>query len=189
MVTREKGQAKKPPAPRTERERDAARKRTSAARRRPSRSRSVRDPRRRKRLEADDAAWLRWYFHETFWYDFTEQQIAMIDAIHRKIRQGGDQAIAASRGEGKSTLAERLALKYVLQGLLQFVLLLHSTGGKAADSLAEIKEAIENNDRLAADYPEVCTPVRALEQTPNRAHYQLVTGKRHDTGKVYPATS
>ena len=97
-------------------------------------------------MEADDAAWLRWYFHETFWYDFTEQQIAMIDAIHRKIRQGGDQAIAASRGEGKSALAERLALKYMLEGLLQFVLLLHSTGGKAADSLAEIKEAIETND-------------------------------------------
>ncbi len=190
MAKRAKVPAKKKATPpRTERERDAARKRTKRGQAKTVKIPKCADPRRRKRLEADDAVWLRWYFHETFWYDFTGQQLAMIDAIHRKIRQGGDQAIAASRGEGKSTLAERLALKYVLQGLLQFVLLLHSTGGKAADSLAEIKEAIEINDRLAADYPEVCTPVRALEQTPNRAHYQLVTGKRHDTGKAYPASS
>ena len=85
----------------------------------------------------------------------------MIVAIGKKIRESGDKAIAASRGEGKSTLAERLALKYVLQGVVGFAPALHSTGSKAEDSLDEIKQAIENNPRLAADYPEVCTPVAA----------------------------
>src|SRR5690606_36080955 len=47
--------------------------------------------------------------------------------------------------------------------------------------------AIEENPLLAADYPEVCVPVIALENTPNRAHYQLVSGKRHDTGEAYTA--
>ena len=109
----------------------------------------------------------------------------MIAGIRRAITRGGDQAIAASRGEGKTTLAEMLGLKHTLTGAVLFVLLLHSTGGKAQDSLAEIKEAIETNDRLAELYPEVCDPVRALENTPNRAHYQMVCGWRFDTGRKY----
>ena len=99
---------------------------------------------RRKELEADDEAWLRYFFPELFWYEFTKQQKKMIAGIRRAITRGGDQAIAASRGEGKTTLAEMLALKHVLTGAVAFVLLLHSTGGKAQDSLAEIKEAIDS---------------------------------------------
>jgi hypothetical protein len=175
----------------TERERDAGRKRESRAK-----GKTVEIPvltpvqrRRRTRLEKDDAAWLRWYFHTIFWYPFTEQQLVMIATIGKKIRESGDKAIAASRGEGKSTLAECLGLKYVLEGVVSFLLLLHSTGSKAEDSLDEIKQAIESNERLAEDYPEVCIPVQALEQTPNRAHYQLVSGKRDDNKKLFEATS
>ena len=167
----------------TERERDVQRKRESRSKNKTVRIPQCANRRRRNRLEKDDAAWLRHYFHELFWYPFTEQQLAMINAIGKKIRESGDKALAASRGEGKSTLTESLALKYVLQGVCGFALLLHSTGSKAEDSLDEIKQAIENNERLAADYPEVCTPVRALEQTPNRAHYQLVSGKQHANAK------
>ena len=143
-------------------------------------------------LEKHDAAWLRYFFakgvcENPFWYDFTRQQTVMIDTIGQKIRESGDKAIAASRGEGKSTNAERLSLKYTLQGVIHFPLLLHATGSKAEDSLDEIKQAIETNPRLLTYYPEVCVPVRALEQTPNRAHYQLVSGKRHDNKKPYEA--
>lgn len=147
---------------------------------------------RRARLEADDAAWLRWYFNDPgdeltdrFWYAFTFQQLEMIDAIRHALIYGGDQAIAASRGEGKTKLFERLLLKYVLQGVSGCALLLAATGPKAEDSLASIKRALEQNDRLLADYPEVCVPIRALEYTPNRAHYQTVSGKKFDTGETF----
>jgi hypothetical protein len=141
--------------------------------------------RRRKRLESDDAAWLRHYFAQTFWYDFTGQQREMIDAIRRAILFGGDQSIAASRGEGKTKLFEAMLTKYVLQGAISFAVLLAATGSKAEDSLESIKRELETNDRLLADYPEVCAPVRALENTPNRAHYQTVSGKRHDNRKPF----
>jgi hypothetical protein len=173
----------------SERQRDVQRKRQSRAKAKIVDIPACANRRRRNRLEKDDADWLRWYFPDLFWYEFTEQQTAMIKAIRRAILQGGDQAIAASRGEGKSTIAERLLLKYVLAGTVGFALLCHSTGGKAEDSLNEIKEAVETNDRLAADYPEACVPVRALEQTPNRAHYQQVIGKRHDNRKPFEPTS
>src|SRR4051812_19021272 len=98
--------AKQNPAvetPATERDRDAGRKREQRAK-----SKIVEIPpcanlARRKRLEKDDAAWLRYYFPDLFWYEFTPQQVAMIEAIGQKIREAGDKAQAASRGEGKST--------------------------------------------------------------------------------------
>lgn len=174
-----------------ERERDANRKREARAAGKTVFVPACADPERRKRLEADDEAWLLWYFGEgsgsenPFTYALTEQQKEMIAAIRNAILHGGDQSIAASRGEGKTTYCERMILKYSLQGLIRFAVLFAATGSASTDSLESIQNEIENNDRLYADYPEVCAPVRALESTPQRAHFQLVTGKRHDNGEAY----
>src|SRR5690606_1133882 len=132
------------------------------------------DRERRELLESDDEEWLRYYFGgdctNPFWYDFTFQQKEMIAAVRNAVEFGGDQAIAASRGEGKTTIVERLLLKYTLQGLITFSVLFSATGSSAENSLESIKDDIAENDRLCEDYPEVCAPVRALENTPNRAH-------------------
>lgn len=151
------------------------------------------DRERRELLESDDVEWLMWYFapesgcESPFTYQFTGQQIEMIAAIRAAIVDGGDQAEAASRGEGKTTLCERLILKYTLQGKIRFSVLFGATGSAAENSLESIKGDVENNTRLLADYPEVCVPVLELENTPNRAHYQLVSGDRHDDGRPYEA--
>jgi len=152
---------------------------------------SASNRRRRLRYERDDAAWLRYYFGKLsgcaypFWYAFTMQQRVMIDGIGHAARWGGDQSIAASRGEGKTTIFERLLTKYILEGRIAFGVLCAATGAHAAGSLETIKAAIESNARLLADYPEVCIPVRALENTPNRAHYQTVSGWRFDNGEQF----
>ena len=150
---------------------------------------------RRRRYEKNDAAWLRYYFgarsncSDPFWYKFTSQQVEMIEAIGNAARWGGDQSLAASRGEGKTTLFERLLTKYALEGLIKFGVLCAATGTAAGNSLESIRDAIETNDRLLEDYPEVCVPVRALENTPNRAHYQTVTGIRMDNGEPFERVS
>lgn len=182
-------------SPRAERDRDAERKRKQRAEHKTVVVPPCADRERRERLEANDEQWLLWYFapeSETvspFTYQFTEQQQEMIAAIRRAILDGEDQAIAASRGEGKTTLFERLLLKYVLQGAVKFAVLFAATGSAAADSLDSIRGEIETNTRLLEDYPEVCVPVVALENTPNRAHYQLVSGSRHDNGETYEQQS
>lgn len=146
---------------------------------------------RRQRYEKDDSAWLRYYFGKNsncldpFWYKFTSQQEEMIAAIGHAARWGGDQSLAASRGEGKTTLFERLLTKYALEGLIGFAVLCAATGTAAGNSLEAIREFLERNDRLLGDYPEVCVPVRALENTPNRAHYQTVSGFRMDNGEPF----
>lgn len=179
----------------SERSRDAERKRQQRNQAKLVAIPKCADIRRRRRLEKDDVKWLMYYFapasgsESAFTYEFTIQQREMIAAIREAIINGGDQAIAASRGEGKTILFERMLLKYTLTGIVKFSVLFAATGTAAQDSLESIKVEIESNDRLAADYPEVCIPVRALENTPNRAHYQLVSGHRHDDGKPYAEVS
>lgn len=149
------------------------------------------DRERRDRLECDDIAWLRWYFgdgcgvEDPFTYKFTPQQIEMIHAIQHAITFGGDQAIAASRAEGKTTIAERLVLKAAITGRVSYTVLFASSGPLADNSIDTIRQSIAENERLAADYPEVCYPVQELENTPQRAHYQRASGNRHDNGQPY----
>ncbi len=173
----------------SERDRDTRRKRELRAASKEVQVPACEDPERRTLLESDDTEWLRYYFADLFWYPFTTQQLEMIEAIRNAILYGGDQSLAASRGEGKTKIFERMLLKYTLSGVVKFSVLFAATGSAAQDSLQSIMGEIETNERLRADYPEVCVPVLALENTPNRAHYQLVTGKRHDNGEPYQAVS
>jgi len=76
-----------------------------------------------------------------------------------------------------------------LQGVINFSVLFAASGSMADNSLDSIKQSVENNAFLLADYPEVAVPVLALENTPNRAHYMIVSGHRHDDGKPYEKVS
>ena len=146
-------------------------------------------PDRRAELEASTVDWLRYYFGDEcaspFWYEFTSQQRDMIDAIGHAIAVGGDQAIAASRGEGKSTLCWRTLLKHVLCGKVEFAVLFAASGTMATNIIGNLKMDIESAGRLAIDYPEVCEPIAALEGIPQRAKSQTVSGRRHDNGDEY----
>lgn len=149
------------------------------------------DRERRELLESDDAEWLLYYFgdgcglDDPFTYQFTEQQRDMLDAIGHAIKYGDDQAIAASRGEGKTTLTERRVLKSILTGEADYVVLFASTGPMAENILDSLDTALTENDRLLEDYPEVCVPVRELMGAPQRANTQRATGHRHDNGEPY----
>lgn len=175
----------------TERQRDAERKRDKRAQEKLVIIPQCENRQRRADLEADDTAWLMHYYGEgsgvpdPFWYTFTNQQQEMIEAFRHAILYNDDQSIAASRGEGKTTLLERMIKKYTLHGALDYSVLFQASGALAENSLDSIKVGLEDNTLLLADYPEVCVPVRALENTPNRAHYQLVSGHRHDNGEPY----
>ena len=134
------------------------------------------DPLRRQQLEADSLEWLRWYFADIFTDPFQDHHIEMIRAIENATVYAGDQAIAAPRGEAKSTIAECVTIRNILKGALPFAVLFAATAHDATNSLGSIKEYIVRSDRLLADYPEVCVPARDVDGTPNRAHSCLVVG-------------
>lgn len=143
--------------------------------------------RRREYLEQLPQRWLRWYLAHIFTRPFTEQQQVMIDALVAAIQYGGDQALAASRGEGKTTNCECVLLWAILTGKAHFAVLFSATGTDAEESLSTWRELFTDGraHRLQADYPEVCTPLLALEDTPQRAHGMQVRGFRHDNGEAY----
>ncbi|MFZ1932251.1 MAG: terminase gpA endonuclease subunit, partial [Thermoguttaceae bacterium] len=134
------------------------------------------DPLRRQQLESDALEWLRWYFADIFTDPFQDHHIEMIRAIENATVYAGDQAIAAPRGEAKSTIAECVTIRNILKGALPFAVLFAATAHDATNSLGSIKEYIVRSDRLLADYPEVCVPARDVDGTPNRAHSCLVVG-------------
>ena len=146
---------------------------------------------RRIELEQDDEAWLMHYFGEgceladPFTYTFTSQQREMINVLGAAIRFGGDQSIAASRGEGKSIITKRMVLKGILQGLVPYAVIFASTGPMAEAILDDINSYVSENPLLLADYPEVCHPVISLERTPQRANTQRMSGNRFDNGEPF----
>lgn len=161
----------------SERRRDADRKRKTR-----SESRAIDiyvssvSLRRRKNYERDIVRWLKYYFGEVFTRNLTAQQKQMAAAILHAAKYGGDQSIAAPRGEGKTTITECVVVYCVLTQLLAFPLILSATGPDSERILANIKGHFEDNDRLHEDYNEVCGPIRSLDGLPNRAAGQIVRG-------------
>jgi hypothetical protein len=175
-----------PPKPTADRDRNAARMRASRAQTRVVEIPKCADPKRRARLEKNIFKWLPWYAPDPYGeHGFTDQVRTIILDLLKAFSDGEDQADAASRGEGKTTASEWVELFLALQGKSPCAILFEATTDLAAGSLDAIRERLETNDRLAADYPEICIPVRALEQCAQRARTQLVSGFRHDNGQRF----
>jgi hypothetical protein len=131
------------------------------------------NPERRAACEAEPLLYLKTYWPEKFYLPFTEQQEQIVADVIRCIKEGGDQAIAAPRGSGKTTLVEAVAIYCLLTGLVRFLVICAASGPHANRILGNIKAAIESSDALAADYPEVVDCIRALEGAPQRAGMQI----------------
>jgi hypothetical protein len=157
---------------------DADRMRANRARARDILLPPIADPKRRAACEADIILGLQTYFPLDFWGPFTSQRRAMVEAIVHAATYGGDQAIAAPRGEGKTSIAECVVILLVLQGIIRFPLITAATGPDAARILDNIKQRLERSEILGADYPEACFPIQALEGAPQRAAAQTIGGER-----------
>ena len=175
----------------SERDRDALRKRETrlASRLIQIPTLSPADRAERLRREADDELWIESYwsaFSPDPFYALEPQQRQMVADFAALLSEGGDRATAASRGEGKTTLAIALTLKAILQGGGHDLwVLLGATAKNATDILETIRTAIGENDEFFRYYPEVCKPVRALENTVQRAKTQVASGTRHDNDEPY----
>ncbi len=75
----------------SENERAAARQRKRRAHERDLHIPPVAHPRRRKAAIKDVLRFLRTYFADTFYEDFTSQRCAIVEAVLRAARHGGDQ--------------------------------------------------------------------------------------------------
>lgn len=142
----------------------------------------VEDPQRKAKAAGSFRFFCEAYFGLTFHLNWSLDHIKVINKIEEAVVRGGLFSLAMARGSGKSSLAEVACIWAVLNGYRDFVCLIGSDEGHACDMLDSIKTELDSNDTLAADYPEVCFPIQALDGISNRANGQLYNGKRTQIG-------
>jgi len=139
----------------------------------------VTDPARRAACEADLLKFLVTYFpHSTGLKPFGPDHEVMIGNMQACIQAGGRVVNAMYRGGAKSTISELGAVWALLSGHRRFVAVL-GKGKRLSDAaVVSVRGELSGNDLLAADFPEVCVPVVALEGKPQRCASQTVDGER-----------
>lgn len=144
---------------------------------------ACKSPGRRAEAEQSARAWLRTYGPAFYQGELSPQINILIDAYHDILTYGGDQALAATRGIGKSTLITWLTVCYALRGLLDCTLLIGQNGEKADQNMVNIKGVLEGTSKdiardkhgshaLREDYPEIWLPVQDVRTAPNKAKGQ-----------------
>jgi hypothetical protein len=103
-----------------------------------------------------DSVFQAWAFerlHKLAWKrNVSAQEIA---GVLRQVRRRGDKiALAAPRGEAKTTLLQIFAIYCVVFGLRRFIPIISDATEQAATILEGIKVELEANPRLAMDYPD-----------------------------------
>lgn len=117
------------------------------------------------------------YFPETYSEPFTADRSDMLRSIWRAARFGGDQAIAGSRGEGKTTLAMDGALCLMLAQLTFFPVVIGKNQDAASDELKAVRERIMASERFVEDFPEIGVPLQSVGPQAGNARLQTVGGQ------------
>ncbi len=136
------------------------------------------DPRRRHKASQRFRAFCETYFPGRFKLAWSRDHLRVIERIEDAVLRGGLFAVAMPRGSGKTSLCECACLWAVMIGARKFVVLIGASAAAAEENLASIKTELETNELLAADFPEVCLPIIALEGRANKAPGQLCNGQR-----------
>lgn len=117
------------------------------------------------------------YFPRTYSEAFTNDRRDMLWSIWNAARYGGDQAIAAPRGEGKTTLAMDGAYCLMLKSLSPFPVVIGKNQDASSKDLRELVDRIADSDEFAADFPEIAAPILAIGAATANARLQTVGGE------------
>lgn len=137
----------------------------------------VTNAKRRKKCERNLRAFLETYFPKVFFRGWSDDHLRVIKLIEQAVLGGMLQAVAMPRGMGKSSIMQRASLWAVIYGHRRYVIVVCADDTKAKKTLGILKTELQKNEVLAADFPEVCVPIRKLEGIPNRAQGQLYNGQ------------
>lgn len=133
---------------------------------------------RRKASERDLRKYLLTYYAPSFPLPFSDDHESVLKSIEAKTLDGGLEAIAMSRGSGKTTILIRAGIWALSYGHRRFLALIEADGAAAEESLDVVKVEFETNQLLLEDFPEIAMPIRALEGIVQRANAQTSLGDR-----------
>lgn len=135
-------------------------------------------PERRAATLANFELFLSTYFPQRFTLAFSDDHHALCRDIQASVETGDSVVTAMPRSSGKTTIIEMAPLWGYLRGLTRFGLIVAANGPKAIDILESIKIELLRNDKLCEDFPEVCIPIRHVDDEPRRCKGQRCNGKR-----------
>ena len=141
---------------------------------------AVADPVRKVRCQRSFKEFCETYGKQAFPLVWSNDHLRMLDRIERAVLKGGLFAMAMPRGSGKTTMAEWGAIFAILTGARRYVALVGADEGAAGKLLESIKAQLVHNELLAADYPEVIHPIKALAGIAQRSGGQLFDGRATD---------
>lgn len=145
--------------------------------------RTCADPQRRESCRLNFRLFCETYFKTVFPLAWSDDHLKALWKIERAVLQGALFALAMPRGSGKTSMVFVAAIWANVYGHQQFTCIIGATEPKAEGILLNIKKSLQFNDLLASDFPEICDPIRALEDDARRSAGQTVEGEK--TGIVW----
>jgi hypothetical protein len=137
----------------------------------------VETPDRREACRLDLRMFCETYFPQIFQLAWSPDHIRVIGLIESAVLRGQLAAVAMPRGSGKtSLLAEVSPIWATLYSHCRYTVIIGAENDHARQIIEAILVQLETNERLAADFPEVCYPIRRLEGIRQRAAGQLSRG-------------
>tara|TARA_R110000868_G_scaffold9753_1_gene47979 strand:+ start:414 stop:2480 length:2067 start_codon:yes stop_codon:yes gene_type:complete len=132
---------------------------------------------RRLACLADPELLLTTHFRMTYYEPFTDDRRDMLRSIYRAAEYGGDQAIAGSRGEGKTTLAMDGAFCLMLARLSGFPVVIGKNQDSSSGELLALRERILMSESFIEDFPEIGIPLQSVGPSTANARLQTVGGE------------
>lgn len=140
--------------------------------------RACADPVRRARLEKDPPGWLRHYMPGAFPLPFSKGHREIINGAIRAAKTGTGVAVAAPRGEGKTTVLRGISVFLVVTKRVRFPVVAGWTHKAAAESFRLWLGLLHGSREFRADYPEMTQP---FEESTHAARLKSMTWL--DTGE------
>ncbi len=137
----------------------------------------IADPARRESCWLSLRAFCETYLPTQFPLAWSPSHLRALTKLEDCILRGGQFAFAMPRGSGKTTLARAAVLWAALYGHHRYGVLVSATERASKQLLRSIKQVLQTNDLLVADFPEACYPITALEGITQRASGQLYRGE------------
>ena len=126
------------------------------------------DPKRRKRLERNPQAWLKYYLAGAYSRPFEQPHKEIIKGVTRAHDTQGRFVVAAERGVGKSALLWGMILYLSMSGRQPYPVCVPWASAALKRAFRFWKTALCFNELLLADYPEYCQPFAAARGVAQR---------------------
>ena len=132
---------------------------------------------RRLSCQFDLGKFAKTYLPNTFSMPWARHHERCLEKLQKVFQESGQFAMAMPRSEGKTALARAAITWGTLYGYRSFPFLIAASQPKASSSLDFIKLALYSSPELQQDFPEVCYPIRRLENRFHLARGQLFNGQ------------